>query len=119
MTVAQLVIPEDLDRGKPVATNLEFDYAYSRQTRKYGTVRIETLDAQDKVISHLEKQEYAIFDIQNGISYITNKPIQGIIVRLDYHNDTSTLNVTAKFDMSFENRFLLLNSINFIDSLNK
>ncbi len=118
LTVARLIIPEENERRRPVATNLPFDYAYNRQAKKYGILIIQTLNEKNEVIRSLEKQTYAIFDIDRGISYVTKDPKQGIILKFDYNFDTLTINCAAKFDFSVENKLLLLNSINFVDSLN-
>lgn len=80
MTVAQLIMPEENKR--PVVTNLEFNYAYDRPAKKHGTLIIQTLNERNEVIRSLEKQSYAIFDIEAGISYITKEPKQGMILKL-------------------------------------
>jgi len=126
LSTAQLIIPKTNKKIRPIATNIhtgevvnyEINYSYNHLAKKYGTVLIQTLNENNEVISSLEKQEYAIFDIDNGISYVTREPKQGIIIKLDYRYDY-TFNFTAKFDFSIENKLLLLNSINFVDSLNR
>jgi hypothetical protein len=101
----------------PVSINLQ--YHPSIYKKEIGTVNIVlmTISEDGRVLGSIDKQPYLISQSEDALGFVTKESNQSIQVALTFQYN-GILNFSAHFDYSNDDRFLLLNSINFVKSLN-
>ena len=114
---ASLLFDEEITKNDSIYTNIStFEFPSFYESVKDGSLTFETL-SDKKVLKRLRMQTYKVFHLDDRVSYISETSEQGIKLRLDFLFN-GILQVNFKFDYSINDRLLLLNSIEFIESLN-
>ena len=113
---ASLLFDQKITKNN-VYTNIStFEFPSFYKSVKNGSLTFETV-LDKKILKRLRTQLYKVFHLDDRVSYISETSEQGIKLRLDFLFN-GLLQVNFKFDYSINDRLLLLNSIEFIESLN-